>query len=133
MTTFARIGVIMKFLQLTISIIIVLFFMEEHLIAQNDDWPNIAQYKEENIRLGLPLLNEDRIVFLGNSITESWSKIPEGLFKDKRYINRGISGQTTPQMLIRFRPDVINLKPKVVVLLAGTNDIAENTGPPHLK
>ena len=72
----------------------------------------------------------DRVVFMGNSITDSWT---ESFFENKAYINRGISGQTTPQMLIRFRSDVINLNPKVVVILAGTNDIAGNTGPATLE
>ena len=70
---------------------------------------------------------------MGNSITEGWSNHEPTFFKNPAYINRGISGQTTPQMLIRFRPDVVDLKPKVVVILAGTNDIAGNTGPSTLK
>ncbi len=105
-----------------------LIIMNQFLIAQTDDWANLNRYKEDNLKLGLPAKDEDRIVFIGNSITESWSKVNPEFFKDKSYINRGISGQTTPQILIRFRQDVVNLKPKVVVILAGTNDIAGNTG-----
>ncbi|MDX2031727.1 MAG: SGNH/GDSL hydrolase family protein [Blastocatellia bacterium] len=91
------------------------------------DWPQLNRYKDANAKVAAPARNEDRIVFLGDSITDGW-KLAE-YFPNKPYINRGISGQTTPQMLIRFRPDVIALKPKAVVILAGTNDIAGNTGP----
>jgi len=102
--------------------------MEQTLFAQNNDWPNFARYKEDNLKLGLPKADENRVVFMGNSITQGWIEADPDFFMGKSYINRGISGQTTPQMLIRFRPDVVNLKPKVVVILAGTNDIAGNTG-----
>lgn len=118
----------MKHLQLTFCLILSLVFMEQSLLAQNNDWANFAKYKEDNAKIGLPALDENRIVFMGNSITEGWGTVYPDFFKDKPYINRGISGQTTPQMLVRFRPDVVNLKPKVVVILAGTNDIAGNTG-----
>jgi lysophospholipase L1-like esterase len=92
------------------------------------DWPNLARYAEANANLGRQSAkDEPRVVFIGDSITDSW-KLDE-YFPGSRFINRGISGQTTPQMLIRFRPDVIDLKPRVVVILAGTNDIAGNTGP----
>jgi len=91
------------------------------------DWPNLAKYQEENARLGAPAGREARVVFLGDSITELWPLSKS--FPGKPYVNRGISGQTTPQILLRFRQDVIALRPKVVVILAGTNDIAENTGP----
>jgi lysophospholipase L1-like esterase len=107
--------------------------MEQTLVAQNNDWANLERYKEENLKLGLPASEDNRIIFIGNSITEGWKQLSPGFFKDKEYINRGISGQTTPQMLVRFRPDVVNLKPKVVVILAGTNDIAGNTGPSTLE
>lgn len=107
--------------------------MEQSLLAQNNDWANFAKYKEDNAKIGLPAPDENRIVFMGNSITEGWGMVYPDFFKDKPYINRGISGQTTPQMLVRFRPDVVNLKPKVVVILAGTNDIAGNTGPSTLE
>jgi len=97
------------------------------------DWPNFARYRDENAKLGMPASGEKRIVFMGNSITDSWSRVSPTFFKGKPYVNRGISGQTTPQMLVRFRADVINLKPKAVVILAGTNDIAGNTGPSTLE
>ncbi len=96
------------------------------------DWPNLAQFKDANAKLAAPAENEDRVVFMGNSITIGWLNSRPEFFAGKPYINRGISGQTTPQMLIRFRQDVIGLKPKVVVILAGTNDIAGNTGPSTL-
>ncbi len=97
------------------------------------DWPNLTEFQEANHKLGVPAADEDRVVFMGNSITIGWiNKRPE-FFEGKPYVNRGISGQTTPQMLIRFRQDVVNLKPKVVVILAGTNDIAGNTGPSTLE
>ena len=91
------------------------------------DWPQLNRYKEANTKVPAPAKTENRVVFMGDSITDGW-KLDE-YFPNKPYINRGISGQTTPQMLIRFRPDVIALKPKAVVILAGTNDIAGNTGP----
>lgn len=97
--------------------------------AGAQDWANMERFKAENEALSMPRENENRVVFMGNSITESWlSMVPE-FFKGKPYLNRGISGQTTPQMLVRFRQDVIDLHPAVVVILAGTNDIAGNTGP----
>jgi lysophospholipase L1-like esterase len=103
-------------------------------VARNDvrlrDWPDVARYREANRMLAAPGPGEDRVVFMGDSITDAWPQPRFGaFFPGKPYIGRGISGQTTPQMLIRFRPDVIALKPKAVVILAGTNDIAGNTGP----
>lgn len=92
------------------------------------DWPNLSKYSDDNAALNMPRENEDRVVFMGNSITEGWKSMRPAYFSNPNYINRGISGQTTPQMLVRFRADVVNLKPKVVVILAGTNDIAGNTG-----
>ena len=94
------------------------------------DFGNLARYRESNSKLGPPALGEDRVVFLGDSITDIWNLAKS--FPGKPYINRGIGGQTTPQMLIRYRPDVIALQPKVVVIVAGTNDIAGNTGPMSL-
>ena len=91
------------------------------------DWPNLARYREADTQLGPAVKGESRIVFLGDSITDNWSLSDS--FPERPYVNRGISGQTTPQILLRFRQDVIALKPKAVVILAGTNDIAENTGP----
>jgi lysophospholipase L1-like esterase len=95
----------------------------------SQDWANLKQFQEANAQVNRAESDENRIVFMGNSITIGWENARPEFFKGKPYINRGISGQTTPQMLIRFRQDVINLKPKVVVILAGTNDIAGNTGP----
>ena len=92
------------------------------------DWANLNYYRKANTLLENPAENEDRIVFMGNSITEFWKTIHPDFFGGKTYINRGIGGQTTSQMLLRFRADVINLHPKVVVFLGGTNDIAGNTG-----
>ena len=96
---------------------------------KSQDWANLNKYKNENSLLNPPTSEEKRIVFFGDSITEGWKTIHPDFFSDKSYINRGINGQTTSQMLLRFRSDVIELKPKIVVILAGTNDIAENTGP----
>ena len=99
-----------------------------------NDWPNLARYDKDNKTVAPPAKNEQRVVFMGDSITDSWdSPNNGGFFPGRPYVNRGISGQTTPQMLIRFRRDVIELKPKVVVILAGTNDIAGNTGPTTLE
>ena len=99
-----------------------------------NDWPALARYREDNMKLAPPSKNEQRVVFMGDSITDSWdSPTMGGFFPGKPYVNRGISGQTTPQMLVRFRRDVIELKPKVVIILAGTNDIAGNTGPTTLE
>jgi lysophospholipase L1-like esterase len=95
------------------------------------DWPNLGRYRDANSKVMPPTKGESRVVFMGDSITDSW-KLAE-YFPGKPFINRGISGQTTPQMLIRFRPDVIALKPKVVVILAGTNDLAGNTGPTSME
>ena len=96
---------------------------------KQNDWAYLARYRSDNAALGLPRSGENRVVFMGNSITEGWVKFFPAMFPGKPYVGRGISGQTTPQMLVRFRQDVIALKPAVVVILAGTNDIAGNTGP----
>jgi hypothetical protein len=98
------------------------------------DFGGLANYKEADLALGPPAEGENRVVFMGDSITEAWRfEGAGGYFRGKPYINRGIGGQTTPQMLVRFRQDVIALKPKVVVILAGINDIAGNTGPMTLE
>jgi len=97
--------------------------------ARLRDWPNSTRYREANRSLAAPQPGEARVVFMGDSITDAWQRPQYRFFPGKPYIIRGISGQTTPQMLLRFRPDVINLKPRAVIILAGTNDIAGNTGP----
>jgi lysophospholipase L1-like esterase len=91
-----------------------------------DDYGQLARYREADAALPAPAPSENRVVFFGDSITDIW-KLADS-FPGKPYVNRGIGGQTTPQMLVRFRQDVIDLHPKVVVILAGTNDIAGNTG-----
>ena len=94
------------------------------------DWPQLARYRDANRTLAAPKAGESRVVFMGDSITDIWQREQFGFFVPaKPYVDRGISGQTTPQMLVRFRQDVIDLRPKAVVILAGTNDIAGNTGP----
>jgi acyl-CoA thioesterase-1 len=110
-------------------------YQKSQLVRTFTDWAFLAKYRDADQELPPPATTETRVVFMGDSITEGWGQkgaatIPDRgeFFPGKPYVNRGISGQTTPQMLVRFRQDVIDLKPKVVVLLAGTNDIAENTG-----
>lgn len=97
-----------------------------------NDWAWLGRYKKENEKLPVPKPGENRVVFMGNSITAGWIRSRPEFFASRPYVNRGIGGQTTPQMLIRFKQDVIDLKPKVVVILAGINDIAQNTGPTTL-
>ena len=98
------------------------------------DWPALSRYHDDNAKVAPRAKNENRVVFMGDSITDGWDSPDNGgFFPGQPYINRGISGQTTPQMLIRFRPDVLELNPLVVVILAGTNDIAGNTGPTTLE
>lgn len=97
-----------------------------------DDWANLSNYAKSNKEL-INNFDENRVVFMGNSITQGWSDFNPDFFIENPFINRGISGQTTPQMLIRFKPDVVNLKPKAVVILAGINDIAGNTGPMEIE
>ena len=95
----------------------------------HDQFANFKRYEPANKELPAPAKKEKRVVFMGNSITEGWVKIHPEFFKENGYVGRGISGQTSYQFLLRFREDVINLKPKLVIINAGTNDIAENTGP----
>jgi lysophospholipase L1-like esterase len=99
--------------------------------AKLADWPQLGRYKVDNAALGPVGQGEQRVVFYGDSITDGWGRRPNTgeFFPGKAYVNRGISGQTTPQMVVRFRQDVINLHPAAVVILAGTNDVAGNTGP----
>jgi len=101
-------------------------YRASHLSVFTDDFGQLARYRDADAALGPPAAGENRVVFFGDSITDLWKL--EEYFPGKPYVNRGISGQTTPQMLVRFRQDVIDLQPKVVIILAGTNDIAGNTG-----
>jgi len=121
----------MKNLKSISFIFLLLLFMTQNAKAQ--DWANLNKYQNENATLPTLTSGQKRIVFMGDSITEFWSVTNPYFFAGKPYVNRGISGQTTPQMLIRFRPDVIALKPDIVVIMAGINDIAGNTGPSTLE
>lgn len=114
-----------------IFLLFVILFIGKNTRAQ--DWAGLEDYREANAKLELPASDEKRVVFMGNSIFENWHKFWPDFFSGKPYLNRGIGGQTSPQMLIRFRPDVINLKPAAVIILAGTNDIAGNKGPSTLE
>ena len=102
-------------------------YRASRLSIYTDDFGQLARYRQANAALAAPAVGESRVVFLGDSITDYW-KLPD-YFPGKPYINRGVDGQTTPEMLVRFRQDVIDLHPKVLVVLAGTNDIAGVTGP----
>jgi lysophospholipase L1-like esterase len=97
------------------------------------EWAKLSKYRDADQRLAPPARGEHRVVFMGDSITEFWSKLDPEFFAEKPYINRGISSQTTAQMLVRFRQDVLMLQPEVVVILGGVNDIAENGGPTTLE
>ena len=111
-------------------VLVLLIMVSLNSTAQNKvSFEHYARYESENKNLLNRPADPNRIILMGNSITESWVTIDSAFFKGKSYINRGISGETTSQMLIRFRSDVIELHPKAVVLLAGINDIAENNGP----
>ena len=98
-----------------------------------NDWAGLQRYRPANAALPAPAAGEQRVVFMGNSITDGWARFFPTMFAGKPYVGRGISGQTTTQMLVRFRQDVVALRPAVVVILAGTNDIAGNTGPSTLE
>ena len=120
----------MKNLKQKILLLLTVFGM---LCGYAQDWPNLERFREVNSQLPELKSTEKRVVFMGNSITEGWSNFRPEFFEGKPYVNRGISGQTTPQMLLRFRQDVIDLKPAAVVILAGINDIAGNTGPSSIE
>jgi lysophospholipase L1-like esterase len=115
-----------------VIVILSLIFLSCMVNAQNkfdiNQYANFEKYREANMELGLPSDTETRVVFMGNSITEAWRSQSPHFFEKSGYIGRGISGQVTHQMLLRFKADVIDLKPKAVVILAGTNDIAQNSG-----
>ncbi len=121
----------MKHLNKLLLLLITMNAIALSITAQ--DWANLNRFREDNAKLAAPLTCDDRVVFMGNSITQGWIDMVPEFFAGRHYINRGIGGQTTPQMLIRFRQDVIHLQPKVVVILAGINDIAGNTGPSSLE
>ncbi len=106
----------------------VICFLCHQETASAQDWAQLKEFQQANLEIEMET-SEERVVFFGNSITIGWLQTMPSFFKDRPFINRGISGQTTPQMLVRFRQDVLDLKPEVVIILAGTNDIAGNTGP----
>lgn len=112
-----------------------LLFISNSIMAQkkiNDswiDWANFKKYEADNNKVEPPIKNETRVVFMGNSIFEGWIRLRPEFFSGKPYFDRGISGQTTPQMLLRMYDDVIALQPDIMVLKAGINDIAENNAP----
>ena len=108
-------------------------FLITSIKADAQDWANLKHYQNGNRALNAPQKKENRVVFMGNSITEGWKSTHPDFFIQHPYVCRGIGGQTSPQMLLRFRQDVIALQPKVVVILAGTNDIAGNNGPSTLE
>src|SRR5208283_1828646 len=107
--------------------------MLDQLARMVNDYGNTARYSAEDAKVLPPAAGDDRVIFMGDSITDAWGRGVGVFFPGKPYINRGISGQVTPQMLLRFYPDVVALKPKVVVILAGTNDIGGNVGPMTLE
>ena len=129
----------MKYNKITIIIFLLLIIMSNNaqdIYIQGGgtlmDWAHLKKFEKDNERLK-KINDPNRVVFMGNSITEGWSNFDKDFFIKNPFVNRGISGQTTPQMLVRFKPDVVNLNPKAVVILAGINDIAGNTGPISLK
>ena len=97
--------------------------------AEDLDWPNLGRYRAENEKLKTSGTDKIKTIFIGDSITEGWSLNDPEFFSRNNFVNRGVGGQTSPQMLIRFKPDAVNLKPKMIIINAGTNDIAANTGP----
>ena len=113
---------------LILTLFLSLLFTQKNHSQNGNEFANTSRYEKANLELKLHTKAKNRVVFMGNSITEGWVIMRPEFFKNRDYINRGIGGQTTPQMLLRFRPDVIDLNPKVVIILAGTNDIAGNTG-----
>ena len=119
----------MKRLYFFLALVATLCLCGSSLHAQHAGFANYKRYHEANLKLPEPTREECRVVFLGNSITDNWARMRPDFFAPNGFVGRGISGQTTYQFLLRFREDVINLHPRVLVLNGGTNDIAENTGP----
>ncbi|WP_101310664.1 SGNH/GDSL hydrolase family protein [Labilibaculum manganireducens] len=117
-------------MKILLCILSLTLFLGASVRAQ--DWPDLGRFEEANQKLMEQANDSERVVFMGNSITEGWIKTYPDYFTE-HFVNRGISGQVTPQMLIRFRSDVVDLKPAAVIILAGTNDIAGNKGPSSLK
>ena len=115
------------------TFVIALYALNAGAQPAQTDWPNLQRYRAANAALPPPAREEKRVVFIGDSITDVWTKFFDAQFPGKPYINRGIDAQTTPQMLLRFRQDVISLHPAAVVILGGINDIAGNTGPSTLE
>jgi len=111
----------------TLFLLLIALLMTTEASAQ--EWANFGRYAEANAALTPPADGEQRVVFMGDSITEGWSELYPEFFEGQPFINRGISGQVTAQMLVRFREDVLDLRPSIVFILAGTNDIALNQGP----
>ncbi|MTB50037.1 GDSL-type esterase/lipase family protein [Lewinella sp. W8] len=106
-----------------------LFLLSTAVVSAQADFAQLARYRAANEALPPPEPGEQRVVFLGNSITEGWVRTDAAFFDDHNFVGRGISGQTSPQLLLRFRQDVLDLRPRAVVIHIGTNDVAENTGP----
>ena len=126
----------MKFIGFSLGFLFIFFSLnaqeKNNQKLMEQDWPDLKHYRKANQKI---TENKDwpEVVFMGNSITEAWANTRPDFFEKNNYLGRGIGGQTTPQMLIRFTPDVLDLRPKVVVILAGTNDIAGNTGSSSVK
>jgi lysophospholipase L1-like esterase len=116
--------------KITLTVLVLLFTI---VAAKAQDWPNLNKYRDANRKVPPAAAGEKRVVYMGDSITEFWMDKDSAFFVSNSYINRGISGQTTGQMLLRFQQDVVRLKPDVVVILAGINDIAQNNGPEKLE
>lgn len=111
-----------------LTLLLLLAFTSLHAQDYSDDWAALHHYSAENKTLSTPEKGDKRVVFLGSSIIENWKTLVPEFFQNKNYINRGIGGQISPQLLIRFRQDVIDLHPAAVIILAGSNDIAGSTG-----
>lgn len=116
-------------MKLKLILVVLAMLISTSAFSQKKDWAKLDRYAQANKELGLPKKGEHRVIFLGNSITQNWAGMRPEFFKDNGYIGRGIGGQTSYQFLVRFRQDVIDLKPEVVVINVGTNDLAENTHP----